>query len=72
MPSMPGSGNQWVTNHERLMTVAEVATSLGISTKTLLEMVRDGKIKHIKLGQGYKFREQWVVDYVEEHASWQD
>lgn len=34
-----------------LQSVAQVSQSLGITTKTLYEMIRDGKVPHYRVGK---------------------
>jgi excisionase family DNA binding protein len=51
------------------MTTEEVAAYLGVSTRHLDEERRAERIRAIKIGRGYKYREEDVVAYLERKAT---
>jgi excisionase family DNA binding protein len=52
-----------------LMTVAEVATVLRVSTKTIRRMIARGELQHVKLGRLVRVRAEDMVQYIGDHAS---
>ena len=54
-----------MTNRERLLTYRQVADELRVSERTVQNMVRDGKIPHIKIGRATRFHpgdiDQWKL-----------
>ena len=47
-----------------VLTPAEAATALGVSSKTLYLLLHEGKIKHIKLGRTYKIPKVHLLVYL--------
>jgi excisionase family DNA binding protein len=52
-----------------LMTVAEVATALRVSTKTIRRMIARGELQHVKLGRLIRVRAEDIVQHLGGHAS---
>jgi excisionase family DNA binding protein len=48
---------------ERLLTVADVAQRLSVSTKTIYRLRADGEIGHVRVGGSLRFRLQDLADY---------
>lgn len=45
----------------RLFDVRQVAAILGVSTKTVSRMYRDGELPHVRLGRSVRFTEADVL-----------
>ena len=52
-----------------LMTVAEVATALRVSTKTIRRMIARGELQHVKIGRLVRVRAEDIVQYIGVNAS---
>ena len=50
---------------ERLLTAAELADHLALSTSTVLDWFEAGRLPGFKLGRVVRFRESEVVDWLE-------
>lgn len=50
---------------ERLVTAAELAASLALSTSTVLDWFEAGRLPGFKLGRVVRFRESEVLDWLE-------
>jgi excisionase family DNA binding protein len=50
---------------ERLLTAAELADRLALSTATILDWFEAGRIPGFKLGRAVRFRESEVADWLE-------
>jgi excisionase family DNA binding protein len=50
---------------ERLITVADLAETLKVSTKTVYRLVESRKLPHYRLAGGLRFRMADVNDYVD-------
>jgi excisionase family DNA binding protein len=51
---------------ERLLTAAELAERLALSTSTVLDWFEAGRLPGFKLGRVVRFRESEVLDWLEE------
>lgn len=49
----------------RFATVAEVARQLRVSNMTVYRLVKAGQIPAVRVGRGYRIREQDVLRYLE-------
>jgi excisionase family DNA binding protein len=49
----------------RFATVAEVARQLRVSNMTVYRLVKAGQLPAVRVGRGYRIREQDVVRYLE-------
>lgn len=49
----------------RFATVAEVAKQLRVSNMTVYRLVKAGQLPAVRVGRGYRIREQDVVRYLE-------
>ena len=47
-----------------LMTMADVQDALHISKNTAYKLIREGKIKHMKIGRAIKVPKQFLMDYI--------
>lgn len=47
-----------------VLTPAEAATALGVSSKTMYLLLHEQKIKHIKLGRTYKIPKPHLLAYL--------
>ena len=50
---------------DRLLTVAEVAEALRVSTMTIYRMVKSGQLPATRVGRSYRFRRADVQRYLE-------
>lgn len=50
---------------EKLLTLQDVIKMLSVSDKTLRKIMREGKLKFQRVGREFRFREQWVIDFLE-------
>jgi excisionase family DNA binding protein len=51
---------------ERLLTAAELAERLALSTSTVLDWFEAGRLPGFKLGRVVRFRESEVLEWLEE------
>ena len=51
--------------NDRLLTVAEVAEALRVSTMTIYRMVKSGQLPATRVGRSYRFRRADVQGYLE-------
>ena len=51
--------------NDRLLTVAEVAEALRVSTMTIYRMVKSGQLPATRVGRSYRFRRADVQSYLE-------
>ncbi|WP_419918957.1 helix-turn-helix domain-containing protein [Candidatus Poriferisocius sp.] len=49
---------------ERLMTVAEVATLMRVSTMTVYRLINAGDLPSVRIGKSYRLRESDVDHYL--------
>jgi excisionase family DNA binding protein len=52
-----------------LMTVAEAATALRVSPKTIRRMIARGELHHVRIGRLVRTRAKDIVQYIRAHAS---
>ena len=52
-----------------LMTVAEAATTLRVSTKTIRRMIARGELQCVKIGRLVRIRAEVILLYIGEHLS---
>lgn len=65
--SIPGSSS--ATNPslvERFLTVSEVAKHLRVSNMTVYRLVNSGQLAAVRVGRGYRIREDDVRKYLEQ------
>ena len=48
-----------------VLTVQQLAAMLRISTKVAYKLVKEGKIKSIRIGRNFKIAKVFVLDYLE-------
>lgn len=51
-----------------LFTVDEAAKMLGVSCRTILAAISEGKLRAAKPGKGYLIRESWLDEYLDAQA----
>lgn len=51
-----------------LLTVQEAAGALGVSCRTILIAISDGKLRAAKPGKRYLIKESWLEDYLDAEA----
>lgn len=49
-----------------ILTIAEVATILGISNNTVRKLIKDNSIQSIKIGRRYKITKSKLLSYLGE------
>jgi excisionase family DNA binding protein len=52
-----------------LMTVAETATALRVSPKTIRRMIARGELPHVRIGRLVRTRAEDILQYISDHAS---
>jgi excisionase family DNA binding protein len=50
------------------MTVAETATALRASPKTIRRMIARGELPHVRIGRLVRTREEDIVRYIRDHG----
>ena len=55
---------------ENIYTTEQVAKLLQIHPLTVLKYIKEGKIKAIKLGRVYRFRESALQEFLEKGEKW--
>lgn len=50
----------------RFLTVAEVARTLRVSNMTVYRLVNSGQLPAVRVGRGYRIREDDVLKYLQE------
>ncbi len=55
-------------NGGRLLTVAEVADTLRVSSMTVYRMIKSGELRAIRVGKNYRVRESDVNRYLSGHS----
>jgi excisionase family DNA binding protein len=61
-PSTPQSGDPFMS---QFLTVAEVARHLRVSNMTVYRLVNSGQLSAVRVGRGYRIREDDVRTYLE-------
>jgi excisionase family DNA binding protein len=61
-PSTPQSADPFLS---RFLTVAEVARHLRVSNMTVYRLVNSGQLSAVRVGRGYRIREDDVRAYLE-------
>jgi excisionase family DNA binding protein len=49
---------------QEFFTPEEIAQCLGISTYTVCELCRRGKIRHARVGRRIRIKRQWAEEYM--------
>jgi excisionase family DNA binding protein len=57
-------GDRYMTNGSALLTVAEVAASMRVSTMTVYRLIRSGDLRAMRVGRSYRVRRSEVEDYL--------
>ena len=57
-----GPGHQFITS--RFLTVAEVAKQLRVSNMTVYRLVKSGQLAAVRVGRGYRIREEDIRRYL--------
>lgn len=57
--------NNIFSDYPDVVTVEQLSTMLGISTKTAYKLVKEKKIKSISIGRTYKIPKIFILDYLE-------
>ncbi len=52
----------------QLLTAAEVAERLRVSTMTVYRLIRAGDLPAVRVGRNYRVREQDLVQYLEDQV----
>ena len=52
----------------KLLTVHEVAERLAVNPATVMRECRAGKLKHTRVRKAYRFRVQWIDEYIERNS----
>ncbi|MDQ4143593.1 MAG: helix-turn-helix domain-containing protein [Actinomycetota bacterium] len=62
-PAVPTGSSEFMG---RFLTVAEVARTLRVSNMTVYRLVNSGQLPAVRVGRGYRIREDDVLKYLEE------
>lgn len=54
---------------ETMLTVDEVAAIFNVSPRTVLRLIDSGEIQALRVGRQWRFRKEWVRDWIEQHTS---
>jgi excisionase family DNA binding protein len=65
MSEKAGTGADTPSVMGRLLTVAEVARQLRVSNMTVYRLVKSGQLPSLRVGRGYRLREEDVRKYLE-------
>ncbi len=57
--------NNIFSDYPDVVTVEQLSTMLGISTKTAYKLVKEKKIKSVSIGRTYKIPKIFILDYLE-------
>lgn len=52
-----------------VMTVKQVAKAIGFSKPIVYDLLRDGTIRHFKIGRTYRVPKRAVFEYIESNLS---
>lgn len=66
MSESPGSAPQHPGAGGRFMTVSEVARHLRVSNMTVYRLINSGQLPAVRVGRGYRMREDDVRRYLEQ------
>ena len=74
---IPSASHRWVDASSAsagpplppLMTVAETATALRVSPKTIRRMIARGELHHVRIGRLVRTRAEDILQYIRDHAS---
>lgn len=66
MSETVGTGPQTPSVMDRFVTVAEVARQLRVSNMTVYRLVRSGQLAAVRVGRGYRLREEDVRRYLQQ------
>jgi excisionase family DNA binding protein len=61
---MPFTSSDWDPS-EQLRTTDEVARLLRVEPETVRAYARTGKLRALKLGHEYRFRDAWVAAFID-------
>lgn len=54
--------------NDRLLTAAEVADQLRVSTMTVYRLIRRGELTAVRVGRNYRVRERDLATYLEQQV----
>lgn len=57
------------TNYPDSMTLRDVASALGISTKLASRLVREGELYGVKVGREYRVAKTTVMEYLQDRRT---
>ena len=57
---------------EKIYTTEQVAKILQIHPLTVLNYIKSGKIKAVKLGRVYRIRESALQNFLEQESTWRN
>ena len=57
------------TNYPDSMTLRDVASALGISTKLASRLVREGELYGVKVGREYRVAKTTVMEYLQDRRA---
>ncbi len=61
----PKSYNKLLSSYPEVMNIEQMCTALGgISTRTGYKLLKEGKIKSIKVGREYRIIKTYVTDFL--------
>ena len=66
MNDTAGTGAETPSVMGRFLTVAEVAQQLRVSNMTVYRLVKSGQLRALRVGRGYRLREDDVRKYLQQ------
>ena len=58
--------------HFKLFYITEVAAMLRVGTPTIYKLIREGKLKAIKIGRAWKIPEEAINSYIQSLSNFAD
>ena len=52
-------------NYPDVVTVEQLASMLGISTKTAYRLLQEGQVRHFMIGRAYRIPKLHIIEYLQ-------
>lgn len=53
-------------NFKDLLTITDIQNALGIGRSTAYRLIKDGRIRHLRIGKTIKVPKRYLVDFVQD------
>ena len=50
------------------LTLRDVAAQLGVHTNTVYRLAERGRIRFVRVGRTYRFRQAWIDDFIDKQG----